>query len=348
MLLLADYDVVSALGEVPLHLLEVWVAVKGLHIAMRNEKALSLIGRALGTFVRVDQGAVQRKDTIQRIHVIHDVRRRIWARRQFDFSPTVSVLVELQYEKCHGLCMACGFFKHGSGVCDRRLETEAWSLMLSGQVGLDVDCGLVLAPNSPASVAAVSGLGMTYTASVGLSVPEVVVTVDTDHTVEGSVSATNAVLIRPENLAGKPDFELELTAGLTGPGLQVLGPGLNADGTKEDSVTGPGLKRFGPALRFWVFWISTLRLWWSQAQWFGMDLVSSGSKLCGCIIEALSTAWGAADPHPVGFGFISILLVSLDPLGVSSSGATPGVLGWVVVVAARVVVAVLQLCVRLH
>ncbi|XP_062005791.1 uncharacterized protein LOC133722966 [Rosa rugosa] len=58
MLLLADYDGVSDLGAAPLHLLEVWVAVKGLRIAMRNEKALTLIGRVLGDFVRVDQGAI--------------------------------------------------------------------------------------------------------------------------------------------------------------------------------------------------------------------------------------------------------------------------------------------------
>ncbi|KAM5573372.1 hypothetical protein ABKV19_013083 [Rosa sericea] len=43
MLLLADYDGISALNTAPLHLLEVWVAVKGLRIAMRNEKALTLI-----------------------------------------------------------------------------------------------------------------------------------------------------------------------------------------------------------------------------------------------------------------------------------------------------------------
>ncbi|XP_062028781.1 uncharacterized protein LOC133744743 [Rosa rugosa] len=112
MLLLADYDGVFNLGAAPLHLL-VWVAVKGLRIAMRNEKALTLIGRVLGDFVRVDQGAVQRKDHVQRIRVIHDVRRRIWARRRFVFSSVVSVMVELQYEKFHGLCAACGFLAMG-------------------------------------------------------------------------------------------------------------------------------------------------------------------------------------------------------------------------------------------
>ncbi|XP_024179303.1 uncharacterized protein LOC112185293 [Rosa chinensis] len=144
MLLLADYDGISALDTAPLHLLEVWVAMKGLRIAMRNEKALTIIGRALGDFVQVDQGAVLRKDLVQRIRVIQDVRRRIWPRRMFEFSPIVSVTVELQYEKCHGLCAACGFFGHRGGSCDRRLAEEASLLAVPGRG--DLSLGLDSAP----------------------------------------------------------------------------------------------------------------------------------------------------------------------------------------------------------
>ncbi|XP_024160461.1 uncharacterized protein LOC112167643 [Rosa chinensis] len=56
MLLLADYDGVSALEVAQLHLLEVRVVVRGLQIAMRNEKALTIIGRALGTLFELTRG----------------------------------------------------------------------------------------------------------------------------------------------------------------------------------------------------------------------------------------------------------------------------------------------------
>ncbi|PRQ43572.1 hypothetical protein RchiOBHm_Chr3g0469891 [Rosa chinensis] len=120
---------------------------------MRNEKALTLIGRALGDFVRVDQGAVLRNDPIQRIRVIQDVRRRIWSRQMFEFSPVVSVTVELQYEKCHALCVACSFFSHGGGSCDRRLAEEVPLLAMPGQG--DLNRGLDSAPGSEVSVAVV-------------------------------------------------------------------------------------------------------------------------------------------------------------------------------------------------
>lgn len=51
MLLLADYDGISALNAAPLHLFEVWMAVKGSRITVRNEKALTLIGQVLGDVV---------------------------------------------------------------------------------------------------------------------------------------------------------------------------------------------------------------------------------------------------------------------------------------------------------
>ncbi|PRQ53219.1 hypothetical protein RchiOBHm_Chr2g0164071 [Rosa chinensis] len=55
--------------------MEVWIAVKGLRMAMRNDHSLTLLGNALTLFVRYDQGALQRKDPVQRILIVHDVRR---------------------------------------------------------------------------------------------------------------------------------------------------------------------------------------------------------------------------------------------------------------------------------
>ncbi|XP_024178364.1 uncharacterized protein LOC112184339 [Rosa chinensis] len=58
MLLLADYDGIQDLAEISLNSMEVWVAVKGLCMAMRNEHALTLIENSLGLFVQYDQAAL--------------------------------------------------------------------------------------------------------------------------------------------------------------------------------------------------------------------------------------------------------------------------------------------------
>ncbi|XP_024171812.1 uncharacterized protein LOC112177789 [Rosa chinensis] len=125
MLLLADYDGLRAPSEVPLHFLEEWVAVTGLRVAMSNERALTRIGNLMGTFVRVDQVALQRKEATQRIRLIFDVRHRVWARRTVCFTPEVSVALEFRFEKCRGICKGCGFFTHGGGKCDQKLVKEA-------------------------------------------------------------------------------------------------------------------------------------------------------------------------------------------------------------------------------
>ncbi|KAK9951317.1 hypothetical protein M0R45_006771 [Rubus argutus] len=53
--------------------------------------------------------------------------------RTFLFSPTVSVDLALNYEKCHGICTACGFLLHDSEGCDKALLVAA-TLLLSGEV----------------------------------------------------------------------------------------------------------------------------------------------------------------------------------------------------------------------
>lgn len=58
---------------------------------------------------------------MQRIRVLHDSHRRIRVKRTFCFSAVVSADVELKYEKCFGICSACGFFVHGSDGCDKAL-----------------------------------------------------------------------------------------------------------------------------------------------------------------------------------------------------------------------------------
>ncbi|KAK9931662.1 hypothetical protein M0R45_018932 [Rubus argutus] len=77
MLLLAEYDGLGEVKSILNHSLEFWVAVKGLGVALRNEKALTLIGGTLGRVLRFDQVALRRREAIQRIRVLHDTIRRI-------------------------------------------------------------------------------------------------------------------------------------------------------------------------------------------------------------------------------------------------------------------------------
>ncbi|KAK9904422.1 hypothetical protein M0R45_000786 [Rubus argutus] len=46
-------------------------------------------------------------------------------RHSFLFSPEVSVDLELKYERCFGICVACGFFLHGPEGCDKALVQSA-------------------------------------------------------------------------------------------------------------------------------------------------------------------------------------------------------------------------------
>ncbi|KAL6195891.1 hypothetical protein ACLB2K_031508 [Fragaria x ananassa] len=98
MLLSAAYNGLSALDSASLYLLEVWVVVTGLRIAMRNEKALTFIGRTLGEFVCVNPMVVQHKEVTQKVRMTLDIRRRGLRRRRFMFLPDLSLVLDLQSE----------------------------------------------------------------------------------------------------------------------------------------------------------------------------------------------------------------------------------------------------------
>ena len=59
MLLLAEYDGLGEVKSILNHSLEFWVAVKGLGVALRNEKAFTLISGTLGRVLRFDQVALR-------------------------------------------------------------------------------------------------------------------------------------------------------------------------------------------------------------------------------------------------------------------------------------------------
>ncbi|KAK9928264.1 hypothetical protein M0R45_025410 [Rubus argutus] len=71
------------------------------------------------------KGTLRRREAIQRIRVSIDTRRRIRLKRTFIFSSTVSVDLNLTYEKCHGICRSCGFLLHGPEGCDQTLLVSA-------------------------------------------------------------------------------------------------------------------------------------------------------------------------------------------------------------------------------
>lgn len=110
MLLMTDYDRISSLAEVPLHFMETWVAMTGLRVVMRNPKVLTRIRNLLGSFVRPDKAALHFKHSVQRIQIVHYIRRRVLDRREFWFTPEISVVLQFKYEKCHGLCKGCNLF----------------------------------------------------------------------------------------------------------------------------------------------------------------------------------------------------------------------------------------------
>ncbi|KAL6200270.1 hypothetical protein ACLB2K_030052 [Fragaria x ananassa] len=124
MLILAEYDGLSPVEDVSLNHLEVWISIAGLRFAMRNNMVLSHVVNGLGVFVRANPGLIQRKEKIQRVRVVLDVRNRILAERIFDYSPELAVKLEFKVERAHGICKDCGFFGRGGGICDKGLTED--------------------------------------------------------------------------------------------------------------------------------------------------------------------------------------------------------------------------------
>jgi hypothetical protein len=133
MVVLAEYDGFDAVETVPLHFLAFWVAVKGMTVVLLNESALRRIVGMLRCTIQLDQGALWRCEAVQKIRVSIDTCRRIRMKMTFLFSLTVSVDLDLNYEKCHGIYIACGFFLHGFEGCDKTLLVVVTPL-LPGEV----------------------------------------------------------------------------------------------------------------------------------------------------------------------------------------------------------------------
>nr|XP_011463547.1 PREDICTED: uncharacterized protein LOC105351288 [Fragaria vesca subsp. vesca] len=76
-LLLAEYDGVCDHKTMSLQTLKIWVAMKGLRIAMRKPESLTLLGNALGHFMHFDQQAMERKEVVHKIRVRHELKTRI-------------------------------------------------------------------------------------------------------------------------------------------------------------------------------------------------------------------------------------------------------------------------------
>ncbi|XP_024156186.1 uncharacterized protein LOC112164188 [Rosa chinensis] len=99
MVVLGNYDGIGLVHEVPLNLVEAWVAVKGLLVGFRNKAALNLVGSALGYVIRFDHNALYWKEAEQRICLVFDVRRRIRVWMLFEFSVTVAPELSFNFEK---------------------------------------------------------------------------------------------------------------------------------------------------------------------------------------------------------------------------------------------------------
>lgn len=98
------------------------MSVKGLRVAIHNEKVLIRIKNIIGFYVRPDHTALKHKAVVQYIRVIHDVQQRAQSQRAFFVSPVLSVELGLMYVKCKGICKSRGFFGHGAGCCDKALD----------------------------------------------------------------------------------------------------------------------------------------------------------------------------------------------------------------------------------
>ena len=71
------------------------------------------------------------RDEVQRIKLDIDVRQRVRSWLLFDFSPTVSVEINLVYERVRGFCRACRRFVHEASGCDQFLVKEKAVLLNS-------------------------------------------------------------------------------------------------------------------------------------------------------------------------------------------------------------------------
>ncbi|XP_024200294.1 uncharacterized protein LOC112203582 [Rosa chinensis] len=124
MLVVGEYDGLGPVESVPLNLMEAWVFVKGLPIALRNKVALSMVGSSIGHVVRFDLNALKSKEEEQRIKIVFYVRRRIRTWMIFEFSSVVKLELVLIYEKVKGFCPECGLFLHDALGCDKTLVKE--------------------------------------------------------------------------------------------------------------------------------------------------------------------------------------------------------------------------------
>ncbi|XP_024175430.1 uncharacterized protein LOC112181225 [Rosa chinensis] len=129
MLLLGEYDGMGSVEAVPLWGMEIWVAVRGLPVAIRNKTALTLIGSTIGQVIRFDQSALRCKEEEQRIRLILDTHRRVCTWMLFEFSPTVEPEITLLYEKVKGFCRDCGLFEQDALGCDGFLMKEKEELL---------------------------------------------------------------------------------------------------------------------------------------------------------------------------------------------------------------------------
>ncbi|XP_024161702.1 uncharacterized protein LOC112168993 [Rosa chinensis] len=124
MLVVGDYDGLCLPETVALNMMETWVVVRGLPLALRNKVALNMVGATLGQAVRMDLTALKRKEEEQRIKVVFDVRHRIRSWKVVEFSPVVRPELTFIYEKVKGYCRDCGLFIHNAMGCDTILIKE--------------------------------------------------------------------------------------------------------------------------------------------------------------------------------------------------------------------------------
>ncbi|PRQ31132.1 hypothetical protein RchiOBHm_Chr5g0032121 [Rosa chinensis] len=162
MLVIAPYDGVSPIDSVPLHTMEIWMAVRGLPRKPRNKFALSMIGSATGEVVKFDQVAMRRNDAEQRIQLVIDTRRCFRFYRKFSFSPVVAVDLAFVYEKVKGLCKSCGLFVHDVEGCDLLFVKEQEALPDGIPVGEMADLSITTAAevSRPSPAARVFGVVM--------------------------------------------------------------------------------------------------------------------------------------------------------------------------------------------
>ncbi|KAM5551537.1 hypothetical protein ABKV19_026400 [Rosa sericea] len=151
MLVVGEYDGLCPPEMVALNMMETWVVVRGLPLALRNKVALNMVGATLGQVVRMDLTALKRKEEEQRIKVVFDVRRQIRSWKVVEFSPVVRPELTFIYEKVKGYCRDCGLFIHDVMGCDKTLIKEKEELL------------------ARESVAAMEGLSLTVGKAVGVS-----------------------------------------------------------------------------------------------------------------------------------------------------------------------------------